>query len=84
MKEHTRGLIIVLVSIMAILLTPGRTYGRISLKERDALEALYNKTNGSQWRHQDNWKKAPGTETSWTGITLDAGNTIVIKIELKK
>ena len=82
MKVHTPGIIIVFAALMVNMLVPGSAYGRVSLKERDALEALFNKTNGRNWRLQENWKNAPGTEASWSGISCDAGNNTVLKIEL--
>jgi hypothetical protein len=79
MKRCTPVIVFIL---LFILLAPGSAYGRISLQEREALAALYNKTGGRNWLHQKNWNQAPGSENTWQGITCDAGNTTVLKIEL--
>jgi Leucine-rich repeat (LRR) protein len=79
MKRYIPVMIFVL---LIILLAPAGAYGRISLQEREALQALYNKTNGRNWLQQKNWNQAPGTEPTWQGITCDAANTTVLKIEL--
>jgi hypothetical protein len=68
--------------LLFILLAPAGAYGRIFLQEREALAALYNKTAGRNWLQQKNWNQAPGTEPTWQGITCDAANTTVLKIEL--
>jgi Leucine-rich repeat (LRR) protein len=73
---------VMILVLLFILLTPGSTYGRISLQEREALLALYNKTGGRNWLQQKNWNQAPGSENTWQGITCDAANTTVLKIEL--
>jgi hypothetical protein len=80
MKTCTPGLIIFLLIIMW---EPGWSYGKVPRMERDALNTLYNKTGGWNWFHKENWKKAPGTENTWYGITCDKGNTTVLKIELR-
>jgi hypothetical protein len=73
---------VIISCLLSVLLAPGSAYGRIPLQERDALAALYNKTGGRNWVHQKNWNQAPGTESTWHGITCDANNTTVLKIEL--
>jgi Leucine-rich repeat (LRR) protein len=80
MKHRILALDIFLAAI--IIVTAGWTFGRISLKDRSALSALYNKTNGRYWLHQKNWNQAPGSENTWQGISCDADNTTVLKIEL--
>ncbi|MCP4220554.1 MAG: S8 family serine peptidase [bacterium] len=58
----------------------------IPLSQRDALIALYNSTNGDTWTSAQNWKdengsfNAPGTETTWEGITVE--NNGITKIGL--
>lgn len=48
--------------------------------ERYALTALYNATNGDEWKNRANWRNAedtdfndPGTECSWKGIPCSEG-----------
>ena len=64
----------------------------ISALEREALIALYNSTNGDDWKYNSGWKQGqldadgfsvPGTENTWYGITCDNENTTVIEIDLK-
>jgi len=66
-------------------------YGAIPQKEREALIALYNSTNGDNWEDNSGWKEPPlhtdgfalpGTENKWYGITCDADNTTVVRIDL--
>jgi len=71
---------------------PGKpSVAAIPSQERAALIALYNSTNGDNWRYNHGWKTPPlagdgfalpGTENSWVGISCDAGNTKVLHISL--
>jgi hypothetical protein len=79
MKTRTFGLFIFLLTLM--WRTDG-IYGEIPGKESDALRTLFDDTGGRSWRRTENWKKAPGTEHTWYGITCNADNTTVLKIEL--
>jgi len=63
----------------------------ISPDERVALIALYNSTAGDNWSNSNQWKEPPlhtdgfampGTENNWHGITLDAAETTVERIDL--
>jgi hypothetical protein len=80
MKPKTIGMFI-FISILTIIWS-ARIHGKIPGKENDALRTLFNDTGGLNWRHKENWKKAPGTEHTWYGITLNSDNTTVLKIEL--
>ena len=40
----------------------------VPTQERDALIALYNATDGPNWRNSDGWLSEPGTECSWYGV----------------
>lgn len=59
-------------------------------EERDALIALYNSTNGDNWTNNGNWRHPsdptrfndPGTEHTWYGVTLNADNTHVTRIQM--
>jgi hypothetical protein len=77
-----RPLLMAIFLTAFIMFTPCWIYGRISLQEREALAALYNKTGGRNWLQQKNWNQAPGSENTWQGITCDAANTTVLKIEM--
>jgi len=59
--------------------------------ERQALIDLYNSTGGDSWWYRSGWKTAPldadgfamrGTENTWYGVTTDAANMTVLKIDL--
>ena len=62
----------------------------ISEAERQALIDLYLATGGDAWTHNDNWRlpgdpgqfNLPGTENTWYGVTTDAENTTVLKLNL--
>jgi len=41
----------------------------ISAEERDALIALYNSTDGVNWKDNTGWLGEPGTECTWFGVT---------------
>lgn len=44
--------------------------------QRQALEALYQSTDGSSWSNQDGWLGDAGTECSWYGISCNAHGNI--------
>lgn len=79
MKKATLTLIMFL---LIILLAPARVYSELPGKERHALRTLYNNTGGENWKRKKNWKKAPGTEHTWYGITCNADKTTVLQVEL--
>lgn len=45
----------------------------IPVEECQALQALFNSTNGVQWQNNDGWLLAP-TACSWRGVTCQAGH----------
>lgn len=58
-------------------------------KEREALIALYNNTNGDEWENNTNWKgnknepdgfSQIGTEGTWYGITVLGNNVIGVNL----
>lgn len=58
-------------------------HAAIPAAERQALIALYNSTDGPNWRNSTNrWTGASGTECSWHGVTCDAGQTHVTALKL--
>jgi hypothetical protein len=68
-------LFFILLFTMSVLLC-----GAIPAKERSALIALYNSTNGDNWVNNEGWKTPPlhtdgfalpGTEGNWNGITVN-------------
>ncbi len=74
-------------SLLFLVYSP--VFGAIPAHERAALIALYNSTNGDDWRYNNGWKTPPlaadgfalpGTENTWRGITCNSANTSVYKI----
>ncbi|KPA14027.1 protein containing DUF1566 [Candidatus Magnetomorum sp. HK-1] len=53
----------------------------IPTAERKALEALYNNTNGANWRNSEGWMGPLSTECNWYGVTCE-DNTHVNKLLL--
>ncbi len=65
-------------SVAAILIvsawlavTCGNIFAAIPAVEREALIALYNSTDGPNWKDSTNWLGAPGTECNWYGVNCD-------------
>lgn len=54
----------------------------IPTAERDALIALYNNTNGDNWSDNKGWVLAKCNQSSWDGITCNADQSHVIRINL--
>jgi len=59
----------------------------IPLNEREALIALYNSTDGDNWRDNSRWKTPPlhtdgfampGTEDTWYGVTVSSDRVIAL------
>ena len=48
--------------------------------ERKALIALYNSTNGANWKDNTGWLGAAGTECNWYGIACSAGSVFRIRL----
>jgi Leucine-rich repeat (LRR) protein len=53
----------------------------IPTEERQALEALYQSTNGHSWANKENWLGDLSTECTWYGVVCE-NNEHVIKISL--
>ncbi|MBN2432377.1 MAG: leucine-rich repeat domain-containing protein [Acidobacteria bacterium] len=54
----------------------------IPATERQALESLYLSTSGAEWRDNDRWLEAPGTECRWYGVECDFDGQHVIGLNL--
>ena len=50
---------------------------QVSQIERDALVALYNSTDGANWRDNTGWLGEAGTECSWFGVECDIRNVLI-------
>jgi hypothetical protein len=47
---------------------------RISSQERQALAALYQATDGNNWKNHDGWMGPVGTECTWYGVECGNGD----------
>ncbi len=77
---------VLFVFLLAVINTFAPMYGQdkqVSWRERLALSALYDETDGRNWKERAGWKTAPGTEHSWYGITCNPpDNNKVLEIVL--
>ena len=55
---------------------------QVTSSEREALIALYNSTNGINWKVNTGWLGAAGTECNWYGINCSSLSGSVVKITL--
>lgn len=54
----------------------------IPQSERDALLAWFNAAGGTQWKHNDGWGGAAGTECSWYGVECTNAGDHVMSIDM--
>ncbi len=54
----------------------------IPASERAVLTNLYSSTNGASWTSHTNWNGGVGTECTWYGVTCDATQNHVTRIDL--
>ncbi len=66
--------------ICFILLPTAFVSAQIPLSERNALIALYGSTGGEDWKIQEGWLGAPGTETDWYGVQVQDGHVVNITL----
>src|SRR5437667_159740 len=59
---------ILLVLVFAGLVIPIPLHPAVPAQERDALIALYNSTDGANWKKKTHWLGAVGTECTWYGV----------------
>ena len=60
----------------------GTAYSQVPSWEREALIALYNSTNGINWKVNTGWLGAAGTECNWYGVNCSSLSGSVVKITL--
>ncbi|HVP42606.1 MAG TPA: hypothetical protein VMS96_04200 [Terriglobales bacterium] len=65
--------VLVFVSLLVFGQTPGRKAVPIPPQERGALIALYNSSQGENWKKHDGWLGPVGTECMWYGVRCDFG-----------
>ena len=54
----------------------------IALEERNALEALYQSTDGGHWTHHVGWLGPPGSECNWHGVACDGVGSAARVVDL--
>ena len=54
---------------------------KISSVERSALIALYNSTDGANWKNNFGWMGAAGTECFWSGVTCSSGSVSSLSLD---
>eukprot|EP01084_Bolivina_argentea_P224243 379234_1 len=69
--------------LSAVSLLFGITIGTIPNTEKQALEDIYNSTNGDNWTYKQNWF-TNGNACTWYGIKCNSAETNVIDIELQQ
>ena len=76
------------LAVVVLLSYASASHAAIPAAERQALIDLYTSTNGSRWTNRTNWRNtgdtgfgAPGTECTWYGVTCDAGQTTVRRLD---
>ena len=67
-KTHVHSALFVLLISLA-----GASYGQVPQIEREALVALYNSTDGVNWKDNTGWLGEVGTECDWFGVTCTSG-----------
>src|SRR5437773_1531589 len=67
--------------IFAGLVIPVPLHPAVPAQKRGALIALYNGTDGANWKNKTNWLGAVGTECTWHGVRCnDTGSSITALI----
>ena len=60
-------------ALFALLISlAGASYGQVPQIEREALVALYNSTDGANWKDNTGWLGEAGTECDWFGVTCSS------------
>ena len=72
--------LIAALSVASSLVSVG--HAAIPAAERAVLQALYTSTNGAGWTTSTNWNGAAGTECTWFGVSCNAGDGNVTRIQL--
>ncbi|HSP17766.1 MAG TPA: fibronectin type III domain-containing protein [Thermoanaerobaculia bacterium] len=75
--RHHRCVIAFLAFFMAASLSAA-----IPERERTALLAIYNGTNGPSWTDHTGWNGAAASECQWYGVVCDDAQSTVIRLEL--
>ena len=73
---------LLLPSLMLFSCITSSVYAAIPTHERNALIALYNSTNGDNWKDNEGWLGEVGTECTWHGIMCDDNKTSITVLNL--
>jgi Leucine-rich repeat (LRR) protein len=69
------------IFIACLMLFNSISFADTSVKEKNALEAVYNSTNGPGWRSSANWLTGDPCTNDWYGVTCDQ-DSHVTQLEL--
>jgi len=59
----------------------GASYAQIPQIEREALVALYNSTDGTNWKDNTGWLGDAGTECGWYGVTCSSASVTRVLLD---
>ncbi len=74
-----------LLTLITLFSNTSWIQAEVSATEKAALVALYDSTNGANWTNKTGWENSATTdpcEGNWHGVTCNANNTTVTKINL--
>ena len=71
-----------LISALFAVLIATTLSAAVPERERNALLAVYNSTNGPSWTDRTGWNGAAGTECRWFGVSCDDAESTVIALYL--
>ena len=79
MRVFIKPLTLTTLCLLLISLS-GVSYSLVLEIERDSLIALYNSTDGANWKDNTGWLGAAGTECGWHGVTCSSGSISSINL----
>src|SRR5438034_81516 len=68
--------------VFAGLVIPIPLHPAVPAQERDALIALYNSTDGANWKKKTHWLGAVGTECTWYGVRCNDTDSSITSLTL--
>ncbi len=72
----------VIVKIVALIYMFGVSAFAVTSSEWNALVALYNATDGNNWKDNSNWLQGDPCTNNWYGVTCDTKETTITRITL--
>lgn len=65
---------LLLIPLLAICLG---VFGQVAVRDLEALQAIYNATNGSGWRNNHNWDfRGNNVSNNWYGVKVENGRVV--------